>query len=218
MKILVVDDHILFCEGLLGLLGRQPDIQVVGEAGSVKQAVEQARRLNPEVILMDYSMPDGTGLDAARMILAERPETQIILLTMHDDDDLLLQAVRLGVKGYLLKNIPTSKLVAAVRGMLNGEAPLSREMTARLMSQVAHSEGALVREETSPLNQLTAREMEVLGELAGGLSNQEVALKLVVAENTVRNHVHNILDKLGLRSRREAAALARRYGIQPKKE
>lgn len=218
MKLLIVDDHVLFREGLVALLSKQPDICVVGEAGNVHQAIEQARALRPDVILLDYSMPDGTGLDAARVILAERPETQIVILSMHDDDESLLAAVRLGVKGYLLKNIPTAKLVAAVRGMLNGEAPLSREMTARLMNQLARSDGTRLREEHNPLSQLTAREMEVLAELSGGLSNQEIAARLVVSENTVRNHVHNILEKLALHSRREAGALGKRYGMQPAKE
>jgi two-component system nitrate/nitrite response regulator NarL len=216
MNLLIVNNDLSFSAELAAVMAGQADPCVTAEARYARQAIEMARKLKPEVIVMDYSLPDRNGLDTARAILAERPETQIILLGMVTDDRQMLEGFRMGIKGYLPISISPDKLVAAVCGMLKGEAPLSREMTGRLIAQLARStaEGP---QKAIQLDRLTGRELEVLGELAGGLSNQQIAAKLVVSENTVRNHVHKILDKLGLRSRREAGALAKRYGLSPVK-
>ena len=213
MKILIIDDHVLFREGLISLVSHQPDMTVVGEGGSVQEAIELSRSLQPEIILMDFSMPDGTGLDAAEVILRERPETRIIFLTIHDDDERLFSAVRLGAKGFLMKNIPVVRLLAALRGVQRGEAALSREMTARLMDAYAQMDQPSTPASDAPFSELTPRELEVLHELATDATNHEIADRLFISENTVRNHVHNILEKLGISNRREAISLAHQNGL-----
>lgn len=212
MRILIVDDHILFREGLAGLLRSQPDMDVVGECGSVQEAVELARQHQPQVILMDYSLPDGTGLDATRAILAEHPQMQIIFLTVHDNDDRLITAMRSGAKGYLLKNLSVTKLLASLRALERGEAAISRTMMARILEEFAQSLPAS-GPSPSPLTELTTREIEVLSELADGITNNEIAGRLFISENTVKNHIHNILNKLNLQNRREAIEFARKLGL-----
>ncbi len=217
MKLLVVDDHILFREGLVSLIARQPDMQVLGEAGTVEEAVEQSRRLRPDLVLMDFNLPDGTGLDATRIILADQPQVRIVFLTIYDEDERLFAAVRLGAKGYLLKNIPVTHLLAALRAVERGEAALSPDMVVRLMDELARTPSPAPKASSSdPLALLTARELEVLRELATGASNRIIADRLFISENTVRNHVHNLLEKLGLSSRREAVSLARQTGLGKK--
>jgi DNA-binding NarL/FixJ family response regulator len=217
LKLLVVDDHILFREGLVSLLSRQPDMQVLGEAGSVAEAVEMARRFKPDLILMDFNLPDGNGLDATRIILADHPQVKIIFLTIYDEDERLFGAIRLGAKGYLLKNIPVAQLLAALHAVDKGEPALSPDMVVRLMGELARSPSTDSKEKSAePLSLLTARELEVLRELASGATNRVIADRLVISENTVRNHVHNLLEKLGLTSRREAVALARQSGLGKK--
>lgn len=212
MRIMIVDDHILFREGLAGLLRSQEDMNVVGECGTVQEAVETALSVKPQVILMDFSLPDGTGLDATRAILRERPETQIIFLTVHDNDERLIAAMRSGAKGYLLKNLSVSKLLASLRAMERGEAAISRMMMARILKEFSQSVPA-DSPSPSPLIGLTSREIEVLRELAEGITNQEIAKRLYISENTVKNHIHNILDKLDLHNRREAIDFARKHGL-----
>ena len=217
MKLLVVDDHILFREGLVSLISRQPDMQVLGEAGTVAEAVEMARHHKPDLILMDFNLPDGNGLDATRIILAENPQVKIVFLTIYDEDERLFAAVRLGAKGYLLKNIPVAQLLGALHAVERGEPALSPDMVVRLMGELARSPSPEIKPSaTDPLVQLTARELEVLRELATGASNRAIADHLFISENTVRNHVHNLLEKLGLASRREAVNLARQSGVGKK--
>jgi DNA-binding NarL/FixJ family response regulator len=213
MKILIIDDHVLFREGLISLVSHQPDMSVVGEGGSVSEAIALSRTLHPNMILMDFSLPDGTGLDAAEVILREQPDMRIIFLTIHDDDERLFSAIRLGAKGFLMKNIPVVRLLAALRGVQRGEAALSREMTARLMDAFAQLNPPTNTHPSTPFNELTAREVEVLRELATDATNHEIADRLFISENTVRNHVHNILEKLGISNRREAVSLAHQHGL-----
>ena len=212
MRVLIVDDHILFREGLVGLLRTQPDLEVVGECGSVREAVDQALTTKPHVILMDFSLPDGTGVEATRSILAQLPETHVIFLTVHDDDERMIEAIRSGARGYLLKNLSVSKLLASLRALERGEAAISRTMMARVLEEFAQSmpPGS---QEPSPLIGLTSREIEVLQELADGITNQEIATRLFISENTVKNHIHNILEKLRLNNRREAIDFARKNGL-----
>jgi len=215
MKILIVDDHVLFREGLASLIAKQPDLKVVGEAGSVAEAVELSRALKPDMILMDFNLPDGNGLDATQIILADQPNMKIVFLTIYEDDDRLFSAIRSGAQGYLLKNIPVVKLLAALRGLIEkGEAAITRQMTTRLMEEFTHTRKS-ESEGSNALSELTNREREILRYLASGATNQEIALKLVISENTVKNHVHNILEKLNLRSRREVLDFARRNGLPP---
>jgi two-component system NarL family response regulator len=212
MKVLIVDDHILFREGLAGLLRSQADLQVVGECGSVQEALDTAQTTLPDVILMDFSLPDGTGLDATRSILNVLPDTSIIFLTVHDNDERLIAAMRSGAKGYLLKNLSVSKLLASLRALERGEAAISRTMMARIIEEFAQPATNL-QPEPSPLIGLTSREIEVLQELAYGITNQEIANRLYISENTVKNHIHNILEKLKINNRREAIEFARKYGL-----
>lgn len=212
MRVLIVDDHILFREGLSGLLRSQDDMDVVGECGSVHEAIETARQVNPDVVLMDFSLPDGTGLDATRAILAEQPAIQIIFLTVHDTDERVIAAMRAGAKGYLLKNLSVSKLLASLRALERGEAAISRTMMARILEEFAQSIPTDSMS-PSPLVGLTSREIEVLRELADGISNQEIAVRLFISENTVKNHIHKILDKLNLHNRREAIDFARKHRL-----
>lgn len=209
MKIVIVDDHVLFREGLAAIIGSEPDIEIVGQAGSVQEAVELARDLKPEMILMDFGLPDGTGAEATRAILSEHPTCKVVFLTMSEEDEDLLAAVRSGAKGYLLKNMRPSKLVSSLRSVQRGESALSRSMTLRLMEELARTkEMPRVTDAT-----LTRRELEVLQELALGKSNQEIAKKLFISENTVKYHVHSIMEKLGLSHRRDVAAYAREHGL-----
>ena len=213
MRILLVDDHDLFLEGLVSLLRRQPEFKVVGEARSVREAITVAHDLKPDLVLMDFGLPDGTGADAAQAILADRPETNIVFLTMHEDDELLFEAIQSGAKGYLLKNVPVSKLLASLRGLERGEAALSRTMTRRLLDMLSRLKMMRTPGWVDHPNGLTARELEVLRELAMGASNREIAESLCISQNTVKNHVHRILTKLNLNTRQEAASYARRHGL-----
>ena len=139
MKILLVDDHVLFREGLAGLIDSQPDLTVVGSAASVEEAIAKAYELKPAVILMDFSLPDGSGLDATRAILSHSPNMSIIFLTMHDDDERLLEALRNGAKGYLLKNTSVNKLLSFVRGVQHGKAAITRVTTTPLLNHIAQA-------------------------------------------------------------------------------
>ena len=216
MRILIVDDHILFREGLVSMLSNYPDISVVGEAGTVSSAIEKTIELNPDLVLLDISLPDGSGIDALREILAHQPNTKIVMLTIHESDDLFLAAIRNSAVGYLLKNIPISKLLKTLRGLANGEAALSRKMTARIVEEYSRT-GKTHEFGNHGEKMLTTRELEILQLLGTGATNHEIADRLVLSENTVKVHVHNILEKLNLRNRLEAAQYARRcdFGLLP---
>jgi len=212
MRIIVVDDHILFREGLANILQAEADIEIAGMAGSVRESVEMARTLRPDLILMDFGLPDGSGAEATRRILHEHSECKIVFLTMSEEEDDLFAAIRSGAKGYLIKNMRPSKLVAALRAVHQGESAISREMTLRLMEELARTKAP--EPSASPaFASLTPRETEVLGEIAMGKSNLEIAEQLFLSENTVKYHVHSILDKLDLKDRKAAAKYAREHGL-----
>lgn len=200
MRILIVDDHNLFREGLAGLLAGQQDMTVVGQASCVKDAVAMAAELKPDVILMDFTMPDGTGLDATKAILLNQPSAKILFLTVHEDDELLFEALRRGAIGYLLKNVSAAQLLKMVRSIEQGEAALMPGMTLKIVNEFARRSGAHAPAQPA-LDHLSARELEVLEELRKGATNREIATRLFISENTVRNHVHSILAKLKLQSR-----------------
>jgi DNA-binding NarL/FixJ family response regulator len=212
MKILIVDDHIMFREGLAALLSMQEDVEVVGGAGSIKDAINLARECKPDIILMDFSLPDGNGPDATRIILAEQPDIQVIFLTVHGGSQTLFEALRSGAKGYLLKNLPAGKLVAALRGVLNNEAPLSREMTHRVIEEFSKLRPPNTMDQVK-LGNLTMREVDILRELASFSSNEEIGQRLSLSETTVKNHVHGILKKLKVKNRREAGWFAVEQGL-----
>jgi DNA-binding NarL/FixJ family response regulator len=205
MKIVIVDDHILFREGLAAIIRSESDIEIIGQAGSVQEAVELVKELKPDLALMDFGLPDGTGADATRAILKEHPHCKVVFLTMSEKDDDLFAAIRSGAKGYLLKNMRPTKLVSSLKSVQMGESALSRMMTLRLMEELARTKEPPQSLEPT----LTRRELEVLRELALGLSNQDIAERLFISENTVKYHVHSILEKLNLTDRRDAALYAR---------
>jgi DNA-binding NarL/FixJ family response regulator len=209
IRLVVVDDHILFREGLIAIVRSAPDVEVVGQAGSVGEAVDLVRTLKPDIVLMDFTLPDGTGADAARTILKDYPECKIVFLTMSEEDENLFTAVRSGARGYLLKNIHPAKLLSTLHSVQEGESALSRTMTMRVMEELSRTRKAEYPAEVT----LTHREIDVLRAVAAGLSNQDIANHLFITENTVKYHVHSILEKLKLTSRKEAAAYARKHGL-----
>ena len=209
MKIVIVDDHVLFREGLAAIIRSESDIKILGQAGSVQEAVATVKELKPDMVLMDFGLPDGTGAEATRAILQEHPGCKVIFLTMSEQDEDLFAAIRSGAKGYLLKNMRPSKLISSLRSVQQGESAISRSMTLRLMEELARTkETPRIPEPT-----LTRREIEVLRELACGFSNLEIAERLFISENTVKYHVHSILEKLNLSDRRDASAYAREHGF-----
>ena len=212
MRIIIVDDHVLFREGLAAIIKSEPDIDVVGLAGNVQDAIDAVHALKPDIVLMDFNLPDGTGAEASRKIIQDYPECKVVFMTMSDKDDDLLAAIRSGAVGYLLKDMTPSKLVAALRSVQQGESALSRSMTLRVMQELSRTK------EPEPasdpvLGKLTRREKDILIELAAGKSNQEIAQTLFISENTVKYHVHSLLEKLNLKNRKEAAVFARQHGI-----
>lgn len=212
IRILIVDDHVVMREGLVSLLSLHTDFEVVGEAGTLSDAVEKAREMEPDTVLMDIGLPDGTGVEATRKILAERPETRIVMLTIHDTDEMLLDALRSGARGYLLKNTSATNLIGSLRALSRGEAALSRMMTGRVLTKLA-GENHSSQEREAALSQLTARELQILQKISSGDTNKEIAKELVISVNTVKNHVHEILGKLNLKNRREAGLYAVRHGL-----
>lgn len=213
MNIMIVDDHILFREGLASIIRSEPGLVIGGMAGGVKEAVDLARTVKPDLVLMDFSLPDGTGADATRLILQENPNCKIVFLTMSEEDENLFDAIRSGAKGYLLKNMQPQKLIAALWSVQKGESALSRSMTMRLMEELTRTK----KSDSSHDITLTLREVDVIRSLASGLSNSEIARELFISENTVKYHVHSALRKLGLSGRKELTLYAREHGYVKEK-
>lgn len=211
MKLLIVDDQILFRQNLVSALAHQPDMIVLGECATVREALEMTQKLKPEVVVMSVTLSDGTGLDAARTLLSKYPALKIVFLAAQDDDNQFFSAIRLGARGFLLRSVAVPKLIMALRGLEKGEAAITREMATRLMNEMSQSGRASGGDE--PFSMLTSREQQVLREMASNATNRDIAERLVISENTVRNHVHKILCKLKLKSRREAVQLAREHGL-----
>ncbi|MCX7683409.1 MAG: response regulator transcription factor [Anaerolineae bacterium] len=211
LRILLVDDHLLFRKGLARLLDAQPDFEVVGEAADGYEAVTQAQTLRPDVVLMDIRMPNCDGLEATRRIKATMPEVRVVVLTVSEDEQDLVTAVRYGADGYLLKDILPEALFQHLRGLAAGEAPISQKMTVKLFRQLAQRSQPIVQPAAAAV--LSARECEVLALVVEGCSNRRIAEELGIALNTVKNHIRSILSKLGVRNRAQAAAYAITHGL-----
>ena len=210
LKIILVDDHVLFRHGLARLLDPQPDFMVVGEASTMQEAVAFVRERQPDVVLMDIGLPDGSGIQATRVIMAERPHTKIVFLTVHEDDEFLFAAIRAGGIGYLPKSTSAADLINRLRNAGRGEAAISPGIARRVLAELSRL--PQLDDEQIEL-QLTSREKEILSALASGATNHEIAARLVISEYTVKNHVKHVLAKLHLHSRRDAARYARRHGL-----
>jgi two-component system NarL family response regulator len=206
IRLLVCDDHALFRRGLIATIEEQPDLEVLGEASTTDEAVELAEELAPDVILMDVRMPGGGGIEATRRISELVPGTRVLMLTVSDDPDDLLDAVKAGAAGYLLKEVTSTEVANAVRAVHAGSSPLSPALADKLMAEFMSLEQRADETPTPP--KLAPRELEVLRLLAQGLTNRAIAEHLGISPNTVKNHVGNILEKLHLHSRTEAAMYA----------
>lgn len=222
IRVLLVDDHILFRSGVRSLLQRYPQFEVVGEAGDGMEGIKRAGQLKPDVILLDLHMPGLSGVESARMIKKENPDVHVLILTVSEDADDLLLALRAGACGYLLKNIGADTLVAAIEAAAHDEPVVSPSMMHKLIGSVraetfpASNGGTEASPGRSdPGNGLTPRERQIVGFLARGASNKLVARELDLAESTVKIHVQNILRKLGLTSRVQVAVYAVEHGLTP---
>ena len=216
IRVLIVDDQALVRTGFRMILEAESDIEVVGEAGDGAEAVTEAERLKPDVILMDVRMPELNGIEATRRLLANgATETKVVMLTTFDMDEYVYDALRAGASGFLLKDVPPEQLIDGIRAVGNGDALLAPSITRRLIEEFVRSGPA----RTGPpagLAELTARELEVLHAIARGLSNAEIAKELFVSETTVKTHVARVLQKLNLRDRVQAVVLAYESGlVQP---
>jgi len=211
LRILLVDDHLLFRKGLMRLLDVQPDFNVVGEAQDGLEAIEEARRLRPDVALMDISMPNCDGLEATRRIKAQMPDVKVVMLTVSDDEQDLVTAVKYGADGYLLKDLQPDELYEQLRRIGEGEAPLSRGMTGKLLNQLARRSRTVPESKAAAV--LSKRECEVLALVVEGLTNRRIGEELGIARNTVKNHLRSIYAKLDVKNRTEAAAYAVGHGL-----
>jgi NarL family two-component system response regulator LiaR len=208
IRVLIADDHAVVREGLRALITSEPGMEVVGEAADGAEAVLKARSLQPDVILLDLVMPRKDGIEAIGEIKRENPEARILVLTSFAEDDKIFPAIKTGALGYLLKDSSPQELLQAIRQVSRGESSLHPTIARRLIRELSQPSELPPSEEP-----LTAREVEVLRLVARGLSNQEISEKLVISERTVRNHVSNILDKLHLANRTQAALYALREGL-----
>ena len=208
IRVLVVDDHAIVRQGICALLAESEDIAVVGEAGNGLEAIRQAERTRPDLILMDLIMPEMGGIEAIGQISAKQPDVRFLVLTTYSGDDLVFPAIQAGAHGYQLKDSGAGELVQSIRHVHRGEPSLHPEIARKLMQEIRRP----VQGKPTP-DPLTAREVEVLRLLAQGLENQEIAERLTVAEATVRSHISRILDKLHLANRVQATLYALQEGL-----
>lgn len=207
IRLILADDHHIVRKGLVLFLGTHHDLEIVGEAENGLIAVELAKTLNPDIILMDLSMPILDGIEATKAILAENPEAKIMILTSFSDKDHVIPALEAGASGYQFKDSDPDQLVTAIRSLYQGEKQLDSKVTSSLLSYLQG------QKEHSPIQELTKREKEVLKEITLGKSNKEIAAALFITEKTVKTHISNILSKLCLQDRTQAALYAVRNGL-----
>ena len=219
VRVLIVDDQVLVRTGFRMILEAEPDLEVVGEASDGLEAIEQARRLKPDVVLMDVRMPEVDGIEATRRLLEGQEaeaSTKVVMLTTFDMDEYVYEALRAGASGFLLKDVPPEQLIAGIRAVASGDALLAPSVTRRVIEEFVRRPPDSVRTPPAKLADLTARELEVLQLIARGLSNAEIATELFVSETTVKTHVAHVLMKLALRDRVQAVVLAYESGlVQP---
>ncbi len=211
IRVLLVDDHSIFRTGLATLLAKGKEFQVVGEAKDGKEALQKAKDLKPDLVLMDIYMPGGGGLEATRRITEALPSTKVVILTVSEEDKNLFEAIKCGAHGYLLKEIEFEEFLQLLRGIFRGEAPISRATATKILNEFGKrarkSQAEIAEEELSP------REQQVLQFLTQGLTNKQIASQLGIAEDTVKSHLKSILGKLHLSNRVEAATLALKKGL-----
>jgi DNA-binding NarL/FixJ family response regulator len=208
LRVLIVDDHALFRRGLQMVLRQEEDIDVVGEAGDGHEAVEKAQELMPDVVLMDVRMPGQSGIKATEQIKDLIPHAKILMLTISDEEADLYDAIKAGASGYLLKEISIDEVADAVRSVWSGQSRISPSMASKLLTEFAAMSKRADERQQLPAPRLTEREMEVLKLVAQGMNNRDIAKELFISENTVKNHIRNILEKLHLHSRMEAVVYA----------
>lgn len=209
LRLLVVDDHEVVRQGLVALLDRRPGFQVVAQAGTVEESIAQARLHQPDIVVMDVRLPDGSGVEACREIRAELPATRVIMLTSFPDDEAVLSAIVAGASGYLLKQIRARDLVAALEAVGRGESLLDPAVTERVLERVRRIATGQVDDE---LSVLTSQERKILMLVAEGKTNKEIAAEVFLSDKTVKNYVSSILSKLNLERRAQAAAFVARRG------
>ena len=211
IRVMTVDDHEVVREGLRALLNRRPDMQVVGEANSVQSAIAEAARVSPDVIIMDVRLGDGSGVEACREIREDNPNVKVIMLTSYPDEDAVIASILAGASGYLLKQTRGNVVAEAIASVSRGQSLLDPGVTAAVMERLRNGTEEAAHSEMS---QLSGQEQRILGLIAEGLTNKEIAARLSLSHKTVKNYVSNILSKLGFRRRSEAAAFAARQAAQ----
>jgi len=213
IRVLVADDHVLYRRGLEMVLGAEDDIEIVGEAGDGAEAVARAVDLLPDVVLMDVRMPRRSGIEACSDIKSAVPSARIVMLTISDEESDLFEAVRAGANGYLLKDVPGEDIAEGIRAVVGGQSLISPSMAGALLAEFTALSKRSTEQARVPVPRLTERELEVLRLVARGMANKDIAVSLFISENTVKNHVRNILEKLQLHSRMEAVVYAVREKI-----
>ena len=210
IRVMLVDDHELIRKGLRGYLEQRGGVTVVGEAGTMRQAISRAPAMRPDVIVMDVQMPDGTGIEACRAIKAEMPDTKVLMLTSFADDDAVMSSVLAGASAFLLKSTPGEDIAKAIEAVARGESQLDPLVTTRLLEQLRQRASA--PEDKKP--KLTENEQKIIERIAEGKTNREIAAEVYLSEKTVKKYVSNILDKLDLKRRSEAAAYITRRSME----
>ena len=215
IRVLLADDHQLFREGLANILNAQPDFEVVGEAGDGLEVLVKARNLVPDLILMDVGMPGCDGVEATQQVKRELPDVVIVMLTVRDEDEKLFEAIKSGAQGYLLKTIRSRELLSMLRGAVRGEAAITPALGGHMLEEFRRLSRQARRAPADEMIALTRREQQVLSLVAQGATDQQIADELVVSIHTVKSHMHNVLSKLHLGQRQEAALFALRQGLIP---
>jgi DNA-binding NarL/FixJ family response regulator len=213
LGVLIADDQALMRAGFRMILEAEPDLEVVGEATNGHEAVSEAGRLRPDVVLMDVRMPEMDGIEATRRLLDGNGDTKVVMLTTFDMDEYVYEALRAGASGFLVKDVPPEQLVAGIRVVASGDSLLAPSVTKRLIQEFVRRPRETNRTSSSELDRLTAREVQVLRMMARGLSNGEIAGELFVSETTVKTHVAHLLAKLGVRDRVQAVVFAYESGV-----